>query len=129
MRIFLTVIVCVLLAGCKTTEFVQVPVISRDTLYISTHSRDSIWLHDSILIREKGDTFWVEKWHTKFVEKVVSDTVYKSRVDTVGVPYPIKELVARELSWWQKALMWMGGWFMGLIGVVGVWVVCIKTRR
>ena len=128
MRIFLTVIVCMLLAGCKTTEFVQVPVISRDTLYISTHSRDSIWLHDSILIREKGDTFWVEKWHTKFIEKVVSDTVYKSRVDTVGVPYPLKELVARELSWWQKTLMWMGGWFIGLLGIVGAWLMWTKKK-
>lgn len=119
----------ILCSGCETVRYVQVPITHTDTLWKSTMSYDSVYVRDSIHIKEKGDTVWIDRWHTKFVSKEMHDTLYKSRVDTVGVPYPIEKMVEKELSWWQKVKMWMGVWFMVLIGVAVVWVVCIKTRR
>lgn len=119
----------ILCSGCETVRYVQVPITHTDTLWKSTMTHDSVYVRDSIHIKEKGDTVWIDRWHTKFVSKEMHDTLYKSRVDTVGVPYPIEKMVEKELSWWQKVKMWMGVWFMVLIGVAVVWVVCIKTRR
>lgn len=119
----------ILCSGCETVRYVQVPVTHTDTLWKSTTTHDSVYVRDSIHIKEKGDTVWIDRWHTLWKIKTAYDTTYISKTDTVGVPYPVEKLVERELSWWQKVKMRMGVLFMGLIGVVGVWVVCIKTRR
>ena len=102
-----------LLTGCTTTKYVEVEKVKTDTVYKSKIERDSVWLHDSVFVKEytKGDTVFRDRdrWHTKFVEKLITDTVYKSRVDSIPVPYPVEKLVPRELSWYQNVLMWSGG--------------------
>lgn len=97
-----------LLTSCKTRTVV-VETVRTDTNYVAKHFRDSIWLHDSIHIKEGGDTVWIERWHTKYREKQVHDTTYISKTDSVPIPYPVEVKVPRELSWWQKALQRTGG--------------------
>ena len=109
---FLGIIAVLLLASltsCKSVRYVTVEKVRTDTTYITKHQRDSIWLHDSIHVTEKGDTVRIEKWHTKYVEKEVHDTLYQSRTDSIPVPYPVKEYVKKPLSWWQKTLQRIGG--------------------
>lgn len=108
------------LVGCKQTEYVTVEKVSHDTTYITKHQRDSVWLHDSTFVHEKGDTLLIEKWHTKYREKEVHDTTYISKCDTVPVPYPVKEYVEKKLNFFQKMTMTIGG-FAILIGLI--WVV------
>ena len=108
------------MVGCKQTEYVTVEKVSHDTTYIMKHQRDSVWLHDSTYIHEKGDTLLIEKWHTKYMEKEVHDTTYISKCDTVPVPYPVKEYVEKKLNFFQKMTMTIGG-FAILIGLI--WAV------
>lgn len=109
-----------LTVSCKTTiEYVPVPIHHTDTVLCHSTVHDSIWIHDSTFIKEKGDTVMVEKWHTKYVEKQVHDTTYVSKNDSVPVPYPVKEYVEKPLAWWQKTLMWLG---VLAIGIFCVWV-------
>ena len=97
-----------LLTSCTTTKVVEVEKVRTDTTYITKWQRDSVWLHDSIRVREKGDSVWVERWHTKFVEREVHDTLYQAKTDSIPVPYwKIKEVPA-PLSWWQKLRLWLG---------------------
>ena len=97
-----------LLTSCTTTKVVEVERVKTDTTYITKWQRDSVWLHDSIRVREKGDSVWVERWHTKFVEREVHDTLYQAKTDSIPVPYwKIKEVPA-PLSWWQKLRLWLG---------------------
>ena len=115
----------VLLAGCKTREFVEVERILRDTTYITKELRDSVFLHDSVSVKERGDTVFVERWHMKFRERLRTDTVYRSRTDTVPVPYPVEKLVERQLTGWQRLRLGLGSAVLiGLVGFVG-W----KLRR
>lgn len=110
----------VLLAGCKTREFVEVERILRDTTYITKEVRDSVWLHDSVSVKERGDTVFVERWHTKFRERLRTDTVYRSRTDTVPKPYPVEKLVERQLTGWQRLRLGLGSAVLiGLVGFVG----------
>ena len=125
-------IIAVLLSGCTTTRYVTVPETHNDTVQITKHQRDSIWLHDSIHVKEyqKGDTVFVEsrKWLTKYVERERRDTIYKSRVDSVGVPYPVEVKVPAELSWWQQLRLWLGNITLAVLlalcgwGAVRLWM-------
>ena len=106
-------------SSCTTTQYVPVIEHQTDTLIVTQHQRDSIWMHDSIRVTEKGDTVRIEKWHTKYVQKEVHDTTYISKRDTIPQPYPITEYVEKPLAWWQKTLMYLGGL---LIVIFGIWV-------
>ena len=99
-------IVATMLTLCSCTRTIYVPQISveRDSIYLHTHSRDSIWIHDSVTIKEKGDTIRIEKWRTKYVEKLVTDTAYIERTDTIVQAYPVE----KPLSTMQKAWIKLG---------------------
>lgn len=124
--------VLALLASCRQVEYVTIEKVLTDTTYITKWQRDSIWLHDSIHVKENGDTVLVEKWHTKYIEKVTNDTTYVATHDTIPQPYPVEtiKMVEKELSWWQRLRLWIGN--IGLIAILGVigyygvriWKVC-----
>lgn len=107
-----------LIAGCKSHErVVVVETVRADTLRLSHNIRDSVWLHDSIYIRDKGDTMWIERWHTRWRDRTVHDTTYVSKTDSVPVPYPVEVKVPRELSWWQRLRMHAGGAALSLLAI------------
>ena len=106
-------------SSCTTTQYVPVPEYHTDTLIQTKVVHDSIYINDSTVITEKGDTVRIEKWHTKYVQKDVHDTTYISKHDTVPQPYPVTEYVEKPLEWWQKTLMYLGGL---LIVIFGIWV-------
>ena len=125
----LVILVALLMAGCKTKErVVTVEKVRNDTTYIMKHQRDSVWLHDSIHVTEKGDTIRIEKWHTKYIEKATHDTLYQHKTDSVPVPYPVEKLVERELSWWQQTRMHLGEALLALAGIAVV-VFVLKGRK
>jgi len=103
-------VLLVVLAGCKTIEYVPVTVVEHktDSIYFTQVQRDSIYIKDSTSIKQKGDTVLIEKWHTKYKDRAVHDTLYQSKIDTIPVPYPVTKYVEKELSKTQKGLMWMG---------------------
>ena len=123
----IAILVVVLMAGCKTKErVVTVEKVRTDTTYITKHQRDSVWLHDSIHVTEKGDTIRIERWHTKYIEKATHDTLYQHKTDSVPVPYPVEKLVERELSWWQQTRMHLGE---ALLAIAGIAVVVFVIKR
>ena len=128
--ILLAAITC--LCGCKTTKYVYVPEVRTDTLVITKQQRDSIWMHDSIYVSEKqkGDTIYLqlERWHTKYVEKELHDTIYQSKTDSVAVPYPVEVKVEKALSWWQKTRIHLGEVMLGLL-LIAVGYGVYKLRR
>ena len=101
-------ILCAIFCGCTTTKVVEVERVRTDTTYITKWERDSIWLHDSIRIKERGDSIIIERWHTKYVDKQMHDTLYQSKTDSIPVPYPVTEYVEKSLSWWQRTQMYAG---------------------
>jgi hypothetical protein len=108
----LILITILLMTSCKSVEYVTVEKVKTDTTYITKQQRDSIWLHDSLYIHEytKGDTVYLErtKWHTKYIEKILRDTVYRATHDTIPVPYEVIKEVPARLSMPKKILMTIG---------------------
>lgn len=127
--LFIALLACLLFGSCTTTEYVTVEKIKHDTTYVSKLQRDSVWLHDSIYVKEwtKGDTVYRDRdrWHTKYIEKQVHDTVYQATHDTIPQPYPVIKEVEKKLTKTQKGLMWMGG-----LSLMALFVfVAIKVKR
>jgi len=119
--IIMGLLLCSMLSGCTTTKYVQVPVVHNDTTIVTKHQRDSIWLHDSTYIKEKGDTVRIEKWHTKYVEKQVHDTTYIAKVDTIREVFTNE--VEKPLTWWQQTKMHIGAIALYLLALLAIiWV-------
>ena len=119
----------VALAGCKTREVV-VTEHHTDTLRLVQHHRDSIYLHDSTFVREyiQGDTVRIvtEMWHTKFRDVVKTDTLYRSRTDSVPVPYPVTKEVKKPLNFFEKAMMGTG--IASIVGLLFYFFILFKKR-
>ena len=96
------------LCSCTTTKVVTVEKVKTDTTYITKQQRDSIWLHDSIHVTERGDTIRIEKWHTKYIEREVHDTLYRSKVDSIPVPYEVVKEVPRKSTWFERIMFCTG---------------------
>lgn len=121
--IILLLIAALFLSGCKTVKYVPVEKVQHDSIYITQHQRDSIYLHDSIHIREKGDTIRIEQWHTRYVEKIVIDTLIQIERDTIPQPYPYEVEVPAQLSWWQQTRIHLGELLIAMIlAIVGWWI-------
>jgi hypothetical protein len=109
-----------LLTNCTTTKYVEVEKVRTDTAYIVKWQKDSVWLHDSIHVKEKGDTVMIERWHTQWRDRFRVDTIYQATHDTIPQPYPVEVIkeVEKELSWWQRLRLWIGN--IGLIAILAV---------
>ena len=125
---FLILAIALMLAfsGCTTTRYVPVEHHTTDTVYQSKLQRDSIWLHDSIHVSEKGDTIRIERWRTKFVSKEVHDTLYQSVRDSIPVPYEVIKEIPAKLSSLQTGLMVSG--LFAILALILVVVCKLKNK-
>ena len=121
---FVMVVLCCI-SSCTTTKYVPVVEYHTDTLIQKMTQRDSIYLHDSTIVREKGDTVLIERWHTKYRDREVHDTVYQSRIDSIPQPYPVTEYVERKMSAIDKLLI-----ATGILSIISVLIfAAYKLRR
>ena len=103
--ICITALLCICCA-CGTTKYI--PVETTRTEYRDNFLRDSIYLRDSIFVKEKGDTLIVEKFSYLYRDKIVRDSIFQT--DTIRVPYPVEvvKAVKAPLSGWQNFQVWCG---------------------
>ena len=121
----ITFIALFFLTGCTTTKVVTVPEVHTDTTYITQHQRDSIWLHDSIHVTERGDTIRIERWHTKYISKEVHDTLYRAKIDSIPVPYEVVKEVPRPRSKLELVVF-----CAGLISIMAlIFFFALKVKR
>lgn len=116
--IVLTIIIVLACCSCKSVQYVPVETVMTDTMYVSKEKTDSIYVLDSVFVREKGDTLLIEKTKLKYIERILHDTIYKSKTDSIAVPYPVEQ----PLTWWQgtkiKFFPWLVVMCVGLLGWV-----------
>ena len=90
--LFILLLVGLALTSCRTREqaFSQtVQQVRTDTLRIFQLRADTLRLHDSVFVREQlvGETIRIEKhhWHTAWQTRVLRDTVFATRTDTLRI--------------------------------------------
>ena len=109
--------------SCTTTQYVPVIETRTDTTYIVKTLRDSVMVHDSVTVRERGDTVIIDRWHIQYRERIQTDTVEVLRTDSVPRPYPVTEFVEKHLTWWQATRMHAGEALILLLLGWGLWKV------
>ena len=128
--IIVMMFMAVAVTGCKTTTYVPVVEHHTDTIRAVQHHRDSIYLHDSTFVREfiQGDTVRIitEMWHTKYRDRLKTDTIYRSRTDSVPVPYPVTKEVKKPLTTIEKVLMGTG--IGSLVGILFYCIIFLRKR-
>ena len=135
-RLFGALLVVLLFASCTTKKYVTVPVpeYHTDTLWLTTHQRDSIYLHDSVFVRQyqRGDTIYSFEQHynTAYRDRLLHDTAYISRRDTIGVPYPVQveKKVEKPLTKFQQFRLWIGNIFLAVLIICLLWWIISKSN-
>ena len=123
LTILVAVLLCALFSGCTTTKYVLVPEYHTDTLRQVTVRHDSVMVHDSIHVSEKGDTVLIEKWHTQYRDRWRTDTVYQSKTDSIPYPVEVVKEVSAKLTWWQQTRLHLANivlWLLALLAVIYV---------
>lgn len=117
------------LASCKQVQYVPVETVRLDSIYLTQTLRDSIYKYDSIYVRDKGDTVFVDRYKYMFIDKVRVDTMVAVRVDTLSVPYPVE----KKLTRWERVKMEAGGVAIGgfflLLAAIVAYIVYRSRRK
>ena len=114
-------IVVMFFSSCATRTKIEYK--DRDVYhYVTKVEKDTVKesVHDSVYIHEKGDTVWFEKWHTKYVDKIVErhDTCWR---DSLVTKYKetTKKVVKYPKTYW---------WFLG-ISIISIIFAFIKLLK
>lgn len=117
---------CLLLVcSCRIVKYVPIETVKVDTTYINKLQRDSIYMLDSVYVKEKGDTVLIEKYKYLYRDKLVRDTMYISKADSIQVPYPVE----KELTKWQQFRMYFGGWAMCIVVISILILIVYKIKK
>lgn len=114
-----------IICSCRTVKYVPVETIKVDTTYINKLQRDSIYMLDSVYVKEKGDTVLIEKYKYLYRDKLVRDTMYISKVDSIQVPYPVE----KELTRWQQFRMNFGGLAVCIVVISILILIVYKIKK
>ena len=114
-KLLLAILLGILLSGCAATKYVEVPVDRVKIEYRDRVSIDTLYRNDSTIIREKGDTVFLEKYKYIYRVKELKDTVNVTDTITVVKPIEVTKEV-NKLHNWQVGLMVLGGAAIALGG-------------
>lgn len=114
--IILTFLLASILFSCATkTIYIPIETIKKEKEYIDRWQKDSIYLHDSVFVKHKGDTVWLEKYKTIYKDRLVYDSIFINDSIKVDVPYPI-EVSKPYYPKWLVILGCIGALFVGYLG-------------
>ena len=103
------------LCGCRT-EYVPLEVVRYDSIIFVSLDRDSVFVRDSVFLREKGDTVFKYKDRFVYVYKVRVDTFYMEKMREVEVPVPVE----RKLTWWERVKLEYAEWLLGVLVAIAL---------
>ena len=114
---FLFVVACTLI-GCATSRPTSqvVEASLRDTVYVNKVLYDSVYIDNWYYTYEKADTVVVEKTKLEYRYKVMRDTVFRARTDSVPVIREVEVVrEVRHVPWYAKVLSVLGVLLLVLI--------------
>ena len=107
MKSLISILLIIVFCSCTSTKYIEVPVDKVKIEYRNSISVDTIYRNDSTIIRENGDTVFLEKYKYIYKVKELKDTV--NITDTITVVNTVE--VTKEVNKlynWQIVLMTLG---------------------
>ena len=134
----ISLLLTAILSSCSTAK--STTDIRKDSTYIAErltdkekdikrHS-DSVYVHDSIYVYQKGDTVtkYVERTRYKTTMRYDTVRIERLRTDTV---YAVRESMTSEkkekpLNWYDKGFIWLG---KTCCIVIILWIILLFLKR
>lgn len=93
------------------------------------HERDSVFVEHSTTYYVKGDTVYLTKTVTKFVERLKIDTLRLYVEKPIEIVKTETKTVEKPLNWFQKALIGCGILFLAsLFAGIVIFILGLKRR-
>ena len=113
-----------------STQYVPVETVRYDSVFLARIQKDSIFVQDSVFIKEKGDTVFVDKFKYIYRHIIKIDTVYVEHRDSIQVPYPVE----KKLTRWQQLKINAGGYLLAVLMLIGLgyiirWIIRKCRKR
>lgn len=83
------------MCSCTSVQYVPVETVKTDSVRVVDVRRDSIFVMDSVIIREKSDTVYVTRWRTEFREALKIDTLQILRVDSINTVVEVEKKLTK----------------------------------
>lgn len=118
-------ILVLFLTGCTSTKYVPVETVRteyKDNVR-EIHTTDSVV--DTRFVLVKGDTVVDWRDRVRWRDRLVHDSIYIERHDSIPVPYPVE----RRLSRWEQTKINYGGMAMGALAFVLCAAVVWLTKK
>ncbi|MBO5865122.1 MAG: hypothetical protein J6Q73_03620 [Bacteroidaceae bacterium] len=119
---------CCALFSCRSVEYVPVETVKTETERVVDVQRDSIYVLDSVFVRQAQDTIYITKWRTEYREALRVDTFNVERVDSVNTIVEVE----KKLSRWQKVKMNIGAGVLYAVPIliaVGLFLLYRKLKK
>lgn len=127
----LAALTCLVLAAasCRTIKTVEVPVPIHDTTYLTKTVKDSVFVEHSTTYYVKGDTAYLTKTVTKFVERLKTDTLRLYVEKPIEIVKTETKTVEKPLNWPQKTLIGCGVLFIAsLVAAIVIFILGLKKK-
>ena len=103
------------MCGCRT-EYVPIESVRYDSVMIEKLMRDSVFVRDSVYLKEKGDTVYKYKDRFVYVYKNRVDTFFAEKIREVEVPVPVE----RKLTWWERVKLNYAEWVIAVLVAIAL---------
>ena len=114
--VFLLIIACLALVGCKKIEYVSVPQLQIRDSIVTKLQHDSIFI--KVTEKQKNDTIYRDSIVYNFVFR--NDTIKINRTDSIPYPVEVEKLVEKKLNGYQRTMINLGWVFiLAVIGYAG----------
>ena len=111
------------------TQYVPVESVRYDSVFFEKIRKDSIFVQDSVFIRQKGDTVFKDKFKVVYKYVLLRDTMLTVRRDSIPIPVPVE----KKRTWWEQTKIDVGGY---AVTIIVIYVLCrlmrwfiIRTRK
>ena len=98
--LFLVLLACLVLCGCKTVRYVPVETVRTDSVYVDRWQRDSVYVRDSVWVNRwtAGDTVYIpqgspHRMCLQHLSDEIVDTIY-----IIGIAYTNPEKLAEGVA-------------------------------
>ena len=100
---------------CRT-EYVPIESVRYDSVMIEKLMRDSVFVRDSVYLKEKGDTVYKYKDRFVYVYKNRVDTFFAEKIREIEVPVPVE----RKLTWWERVKLNYAEWVIAVLVAIAL---------
>ncbi len=116
-------ILAILITASCSPRIIEHVTVQRDTVRVV--KVDSVWnyQHDSVFVKEKGDTVYKYVEHIRYRDRVKVDTFIRVKVDSVAVER-IKEVkIDKPLSAWKSFKLAAFWWLAAIALALLIWTL------